>query len=99
MTEGWELVELIGQTLEERNITASEQTVEAILDSIENLIRADEREKVKAEYVPVLMEHLRILANLHDRVEALPWIVHTAPAEEFVLRADVLALIDGGSDE
>jgi len=32
-------------------------------------------------------------------VEALPWIVHTAPAEEFVLRADVLALIDGGSDE
>jgi hypothetical protein len=39
-----------------------------------------------------------VLADLRSQVEALPWIVHTAPAEEFVLRADVLALIDGGSE-
>jgi hypothetical protein len=49
MAERWELVELIAQTLEEHNIWASEQTVEAVLDSVEDLIRADERGKVKAE--------------------------------------------------
>lgn len=68
MTERWELVELIGQTLQRYNLSASEETVEAVLDSIEGQIRADERGSVKAEYTPVLMEHLRILADLHDRV-------------------------------
>ena len=34
-------------------------------------VRADEKEKNKAEYVPVLMEHLRILADLRAKVEAL----------------------------
>ena len=34
-------------------------------------VRADERESVKAEYVPVLMEHLRILADLRAGVETL----------------------------
>ena len=36
-----------------------------------------------------------VLADLRAKVDALPWIVSTAPAEGFVLRADVLALLDG----
>ena len=65
-------------------------------------VRADEREKVKAEYVPVLMEHLRILADLRAKVEALDVVVTTnnlLGTTRYVRLGDVLALIDGSSDE
>ena len=39
-----------------------------------------------------------VLEELRAKVEALPWIVSTGPDEEFVFKADVLALIDGKSD-
>jgi len=62
-------------------------------------VRADEREKVKAEYVPVLMEHLRReagFADLRAKVEALPpWRVLQGGGAEWLNRAEVLALIDG----
>ena len=72
-------------------------------------VRADEREKVKAEYVPVLMEHLRReagFADLRAKVEALTPIGVVYPHGLDVLvprtlidRADVLALLDGNGDE
>lgn len=55
----------------------------------------------KAEYVPVLMEHLRILADLRAKVEALPPLQMRRPDDmyaAYVQRADVLALLDGSSD-
>jgi len=60
----------------------------------------------KAEYVPVLMEHLRILADLRAKVEALfeygcpEWEVDPGDGLGRHIRKDrVLALIDGSSDE
>jgi hypothetical protein len=54
----------------------------------------------KAEYVPVLMEHLRILADLRARVLALPDEHHYgAKRGGCVKRADVLALLVDGSSE
>ena len=47
----------------------------------------------KAEYVPVLMEHLRILAELRTQVETLP-IYHSGTRMQYVLRSSVLNLID-----
>jgi hypothetical protein len=68
----WELVELIGQTLEERNIAASEQTAEAVLDSIEDLIRADERKRNReADGVAAYLAVEKALIDLHAKVEAL----------------------------
>lgn len=56
----------------------------------------------KAEYVPVLMEHLRILADLRAGVEALlkesekmRW---ERDAWMSMAYRDVLALFDGGSE-
>jgi hypothetical protein len=78
-----------------------EANVVAAVNAVEPLIRADEREKVKAEYVPVLMEHLRILADLRARVEALRpgvrWDPYQGGNPDVVLRADVLALLDGAT--
>jgi hypothetical protein len=68
-----------------------------VVDAVEPLIRADERKSVKAEYVPVLMEHLRILADLRAQVEALPGAHLSGDARGVVYRAAVLALI-GGSE-
>jgi hypothetical protein len=49
----------------------------------------------KAEYVPVLMAHLRILADLRAQVMALPDEHHYgAQRGGCVKRADVLNLID-----
>jgi ferric-dicitrate binding protein FerR (iron transport regulator) len=64
MTERWELVELIGQTLldQESNVM-TEDTCEAILDSIEDLIRANERAQFarwKAEATEVMREWERV---------------------------------------
>ena len=47
----------------------------------------------KAEYIPVLMEHLRILADLRAQVEALP-VQWQALGEVWVKRTQVLALFD-----
>jgi len=52
----------------------------------------------KAKYVPVLMEHLRILADLRAGVEALRDIdPHYQPVRDAY--DAVLALFDGSSDE
>jgi hypothetical protein len=53
-------------------------------------------EAAKAEYVPVLMAHLRILSQLRAGVLALPDEHHYGPAgkNRCVKRADVLALLD-----
>lgn len=67
-----------------------------VVDAVEPFIRADERESVKAEYVPVLMEHLRILADLRAKVEALPQ-VGSYYGRPVVPLADVLDLLDGGA--
>ena len=58
----------------------------AWVQEVMDAARADEREKIKAEYAPVLMEHLRILAALRARLEALPPTVR---------RTEVLAAFDG----
>jgi len=65
-------------------------------------VRADEREKVKAEYVPVLMEHLRReagFADLRAKVEALHEEAAGSPDRWDDAFQLVLALIDGSSDE
>ena len=63
-------------------------------------VRAEERKQIVAEYVPVIMEHLRILADLRARVESLRpgvlWDPYQDGNPDVVLRADVLALLDGG---
>jgi len=45
----------------------------------------------KAEYVPVLMKHLQILADIRAGVEALPSVIGG------ISRTDVLALFDGST--
>ena len=68
----------------------------AVIDAVEPLIRADERESVKAEYIPVLMEHLRILADLRAKVEALHRV---AVGREYRYAIeDVLALFGDNDD-
>jgi hypothetical protein len=95
-----ELIEVASQAVAEDANTGHVRTlgqeVEVILDMVEPLIRADEREAVKAEYVPVLMEHLRILADLRAKVEALPGLALAGPGlTPYIHRYDVLALLDG----
>jgi hypothetical protein len=58
-------------------------------------VRADERDAVKAEYVPVLMEHLRILADLRAKIETLP-IWEDSQGWKVMSYLDVVALLDGG---
>jgi hypothetical protein len=70
------------------------------------MVRADERERVKAEYVPVLMEHLRReteFTGLRAKVEALPGNdPYQSPerraAYEYAIES-VLDLIDGSSSD
>ena len=64
------------------------------VQQLESLIRADERKQIVAEYVPVLMEHLRVLADLRAKVEALPEPIDTLSISS-IARADVLALLEG----
>jgi hypothetical protein len=100
MSERWELVELIGQTLEERNIAASEQTVEAVLDSIEDLIRADQRKRTAlANFVEQSYADM-VRADLRAKVEALAIEHHYGGKHMWCVRRDsVLALIDRSNDD
>ena len=59
------------------------------------MVRADERART-----PVVYGYTAVLSNLRAKVEALPpWLFTSSPLMLAVSRADVLALIDGGSDE
>jgi putative protein kinase ArgK-like GTPase of G3E family len=116
MTERWELVELIGQTLEDHNIETSNKTLDAVLDSIESLIRADERERQEEGWAARLNSTVAWAENgvrddLIAQVEALrdKWqrSVDRDPDGKLsgydrahvAALGDVLALIDGGSDD
>jgi hypothetical protein len=68
----------------------------AVLDVWEPLIRADERNRIRARTSDAL-------SGLRAQVEALPpgvrWDPHQDGNPDVVLRVDVLALIDEGTDE
>jgi len=62
-------------------------------------IRADERERNKPLYTAALMQHMQDRLDLRAKVEALPSEHHYGAKPSCVSRADVIALIDGGSDD
>jgi hypothetical protein len=73
----------------------SEIDVVAVLDAVEPLIRADEKERMREHYVALLKTITDAgLAGLRAKVEALAG-VH----EVWLYRDDVLALLDGSNDE
>jgi hypothetical protein len=74
-----------------------EAQVSAVVDAVEPMIRADEREKVATEVEAIVRAkderiYRQAWADLHAQVEALPAVGYLAA----VWRADVLALIDKG---
>ena len=72
-----------------------------VLDAVEPLIRADERERRDAEVEALTWELLNVRADRIDvraKVEALPYVLTYGTAGESK-RADVLALLDGVADD
>lgn len=65
-----------------------------VIDAVEPLIRADEREFLAPE-VPMARDDLR--NELRAKVEALPGSPNSAL--DWVLRVDVLALLDGDTND
>ena len=103
MSRRWELLELIGQRLEERNLMASEETAEDVLDAIEDLIRVDEREKVNVSWQNDFDNELNDLcAKVHARYQAAAEMAVTKSPEaaqwwwaRHEALGEVLALLDG----
>jgi len=91
-----ELIEAGVRVIVKKRPLTTAEAMDAILDAVEPLIRADERERFDLAVGAVALNEE--LADLRAKVEALTTEYDSA-VDDYISRADVLALFDGGSDD